>query len=138
MKKLSLGSAFCAILLSTSGFAGDWSGRNFDVMPRHAGITKEYCEAHIPMSYKIDMKILKNGITNSNNGVMAKDIKESETAMGGVFIVKGTATVWTKNSDGKEWKDTVNFAGFRLEKEEGSEHGVWYTKDCKGFYEIVP
>lgn len=137
MKKLSLITAISVIVLSSSAFADDWSGRNFDVMPRHEGITKEACEARIPMTYKVDINMLKNGITNSENGVMAKDIKENISAMGGVFMVKGTATVFGKDSDGKEWKDSVNFAGFRLEKD-GGEHGVWYSKDCKGFYEIVP
>ena len=73
----------------------------------------------------------------AKNGVKAKNMSNTVKEQGGVYLFNGVAML-SGEDNGKAWKEKAHYFGQSLMKEGGMEQGVWYTKDCKGFYKVTP
>lgn len=136
MKLIKTTLVAAAILLPSFGFAETmWKGEFMNTMPAKDGVTEEFCKQHALDTFEGDMKMIDKEVTGSNN-VKAKNDSFKVRQMGGIYSVHGTATL-SGEYEGKPWKEKATFMAYALTKE-GMRHGVWYTKDCKGFYRVGP
>jgi hypothetical protein len=138
MKKFVIGSiaiVFCGISTTVSAANEVWVGKLFDITPAHDGVTLEYCKAHVPDSYETTPEMLNKEIVGKN-GVHAKDLDFSIKEKGFIYFRNGKAEFSGVNQ-GKPWKEKVYYFAQMLNKE-GPQRGIWYTKDCKGFYSAGP
>lgn len=113
-----------------------WTGHFSNVTANRSGVTDEYCKARVPDNFKTDSKMVMKEI-HADNGVDAKDLGYRTRAVGGVYFLDGTAS-FTVTVDGKESKQKAHYFGQTLQREGGVQRGVWFTKDCKGFYAVGP
>lgn len=112
-----------------------WKGEFINTMPAKDGITEEFCKQHSLDTFEGDMKAIDKDVTASN-GVKAKNDSIKVRQVGSVYSAHGTATL-SGEYEGKPWKEKATFMAYALSKD-GMRHGVWYTKDCKGFYRVGP
>lgn len=144
MKKiiyLSIATTSITLITATTAFAagdGQWKGEFNHVMANRAGVTDEFCKAHVPDTYKTTASMNMKEIT-ADNGVKAKDLGYRMRAVGGVYFFDGTA-MFSGETDGKPWQEKVHYFAQTLQREPtgGTQQGVWFTKDCKGFYSVGP
>ncbi|RDI39054.1 hypothetical protein [Aquicella lusitana] len=138
MKKLISRSLGALVLVSCTAFAaeGVWEGEFYGIMPKNKNVTEDYCKSHVLDKYETSATQVDKEVT-AKNGVKAKDLGYSTKEQGGVYFFNGTA-MFSGEEDGKSWQEKVHYFGQSLMKEGGMEQGVWYTKDCKGFYKVGP
>ena len=125
-------------LLCLTAFAADdtWTGQFSDVMSKNKNVTDDYCKAHALDTYQASADMIYKEVT-AQNGVKAKNLSHQSKQVGGVYFHTGTA-MFSGETEGKEWKEKVYYFGQTLVEKEGLIQGVWYTKDCKGFYKVGP
>ena len=127
-----------AVVLSSATFAADqsWQGQFSNIMPTHAGVTEEFCKAHVLDTYKTTANMVDKTV-KADNGVEAKEMTFKMKPMGGVYAISGTAML-SGMTDNKPWKEKASYFAYSLQPKDGMQQGVWYTKDCKGFYKVGP
>ncbi len=139
MKKFA---SYCLIGLSAwvvnTTFAADvtWTGELSGFTPTHAGITEDYCKAHAIDSFQSTSSMIYKKVTG-NNGVTSTNLDVSTKKMGAIYLKTGTA-MFAGEIDGKAWKEKLHFVATMLQPTGGMEQGVWYTRDCKGFFKTGP
>ncbi len=140
MKKWILsGCVSLLTLLAAPAFAADvvaWSGEVFGIVSKNANVTQEYCTSHSPDMFDANADTIYTQVT-AKNGVQSKNISRKAKDMGGIYMIKGVA-MFNGTYEDKPWQEKVYYYGTALQDKGGLEQGVWYTKDCKGFFKIWP
>lgn len=136
MKKFVIGCLAIALCtFSAIASAETWTGKLFDITPTRPDVTLEYCKSHVPDSYQATPEMVNKEII-ANNGIRARDIEYTVKDKGMVYFRSGKAE-FSGTDHGKPWKEKVYYYAQMLNKD-GPQRGVWYTKDCKGFYSVGP
>lgn len=142
MKKviyLSIATASLTVISATTAIADTpWQGEFTHVMSNRKGVTDDFCKAHVPDTFKTTASMSTKEITG-DNGVKSKDLGYRMRAVGGIYFFEGTA-MFSGTTDGKAWQDKVHYFGQALQRDPAAtyEQGIWFTKDCKGFYSAGP
>lgn len=139
MKKLIALSclSLCAFLSGTIYAASEnWTGQLYGITPNHSGVTEQYCMDHALDTYQTTSEMVDKEVT-AQNGVKARNLGYHTRQEGGVYFKNGTVE-FSGTYEGKPWKQKVHYFSHALQSKGGMEQGVWYTKDCKGFYKVGP
>lgn len=140
MKKRLGGIVVTSALFFAShvAFAGTLGlvGKFYDITPKRAGVTEEYCKTHVLDTYKTSPGEVDKEVVGEN-GIKARDLGYKTKQVGGIFFRNGTV-MFTGTTDGKQWREKVYYFSHALSKESVIQQGAWYTKDCKGFYSVRP
>lgn len=121
---------------TSSGNSGALQGQFFDIKARNSKVTDEYCKNHTPDTFTTTHG-MEDKKSVGANGVTGMVSQNRTKQVGGVYLREGTAN-FSGEENGKKWSEKVWYYGQILDKETGIEQGIWYTKDCKGFYKVGP
>ncbi|KTC98791.1 hypothetical protein Lgee_1480 [Legionella geestiana] len=113
-----------------------WEGTWYRAMPNRKGITKAYCEAHAPGTFRHVLQ--EDGGARpiiTSNGVRISHTALSVDEAGGIYLVHGKL-VASGTSGRTRWRDSIDFYLYKL-TEQGITRGVWSTPECKGLYRAV-
>ena len=113
-----------------------WEGTWYRAMPNRPGITKAYCEAHAPGTFRHVLHQDDNArpIVTSN-GIRISNAAVSVDEAGGIYLVHGKL-VANGISGRTRWRDRIDFYLYKLTAQ-GITRGVWSTPECKGLYRAV-
>ena len=137
MKLISLGLASLFVLFAHIAFAADenWSGELYNIMPKNSSTTEEYCKTHVLDTYQASVAMIHKEVTGAN-GVKGKNLYNRTKMIGDIYMHSGAA-MFSGVYEDKPWKEKVYYYSQSLEKD-GFEQGIWYTKNCKGFFKVGP
>lgn len=113
-----------------------WKGELYGIAPTSKKVTKEYCKSHAFDTYQTTAAMVNKEIT-ADNGVKAKTLSYKVSQSGGIFFNTGIA-MFSGIISGKPWQEKIHYFGQSLQASGGMQQGVWYSKDCKGFYKVGP
>lgn len=110
-----------------------WLGTFSHVSTNRKDVTVEFCKERTPDTFVTTSANTMN--VTANNGINIKDMGYRTRAMGGIYFFDGTA-IFSGTLNGKEWKEKAYYFGQSLQRENNEQRGIWFTKDCKGYYKI--
>lgn len=126
----------CYSLSALATDAPTWKGELYGITPSKKNVTLEYCKSHAFDTYQTTADMVNKEIT-ADNGVKAKDLGYKTTQVGGLYFRDGTV-MFSGIINGKPWQEKVHYFSQSLSAKGSMEQGVWYTKDCKGFFKVGP